>query len=41
MLHDDDLWILDALLMTVQARQLDGCLVGLGTGIGEEDPVHG
>lgn len=38
--HDDDGGQVDPLLMTVAACQLDGRLVGFGTGIAKEHVVH-
>jgi hypothetical protein len=38
--HDHDGRIVYAPVMAMQARQLDRCLVGLGTGIAEEGAVH-
>ncbi len=38
--HDDDRGLLDALLVSVHARQLDRGFVGLATGIAEEHLVH-
>ena len=40
LLHDNDLRIVDAALMTVQTCNLDGTFVGLGTGIAEERVIH-
>jgi hypothetical protein len=39
-LHDDDGRAVDALLMAVHARQLDGGFVGLAAGVAEEHLVH-
>jgi hypothetical protein len=40
MLHDNDLRSLDALLVTIQARQFDCRLVGFSSRVGKEDPVQ-
>ena len=32
--------LFDAFVMAVQPRQFDGGLVGLGTGVGKENPLH-
>ncbi len=38
--HDDNGGEFDALLMSVEACQLNRRLIGLGPGVGEEHPLH-